>query len=156
MHIVVGILQCFIILPGNCVLFMHGILTKTHIKQAVGLPTKTRRQDAATLEAKRQRMARQIERRRQALILGPTPWESSFGLPSRGTITGIPPWGSWENHRLKYAIFLGDMLVPWRVFWVNPPGKFNIDTRNDGPWKMYLRLQTWLFFLSDARGAKKP
>ena len=31
-------------------------------------------QDAATLEAKRQRMARQIERRRQALILGPTPW----------------------------------------------------------------------------------
>ena len=49
---------------------------QTHVKQALGLPTLPRRQDAATLEAKRQRMARQIERRRQALILGPTPWES--------------------------------------------------------------------------------
>ena len=49
---------------------------QTHVKQALGLPTLPRRQDAATLEAKRQRMARQIERRRQALILGPTPWGS--------------------------------------------------------------------------------
>ena len=25
------------------------------------------------------------------------------------------------------------------------PPKTNIDTQDDGPWKMYLRLQTWLF-----------
>jgi len=33
----------------------------------------------------------------------------------------IPPWGSSENHRLKYAENQGDMLIPWRasfqLFW---------------------------------------
>ena len=27
----------------------------------------------------------------------------------------------------------------------HPPPKSNIDTKHDGPWNMYLRLQTWLF-----------
>ena len=26
------------------------------------------------------------------------------------------------------------------------PLEFNIDTKNDGPWKMYLRLQMWRHF----------
>ena len=46
----------------------HASLPKPTLSKPLGVPTYRRGQDAATLEAKRQRMARQIERRRQALI----------------------------------------------------------------------------------------
>ena len=63
----------FIILPVLCVFFLNGsflpLSDSTHLEapKFIGLPPLG--QDAATLEAKRQRMARQIERRRQALAL---------------------------------------------------------------------------------------
>ena len=36
--------------------------------------------------------------------------EASEDYTLQGTRKHIPPWGSSENHRLKYAILLGDMF----------------------------------------------
>ena len=46
---------------------------------------------------------------------------------------------------LKYTTESSAIGMLKKQFGFTPP-ECNIDTKNDGPWKMYLRLQTWRHF----------
>ena len=71
---------------------------------------------------------------------GKRPFGNFFFAPSLGTLKGLPWLLTRASHwRPKAPDIYYWLVVEFQPVWKNiTPPKSNIDTKNDGPWKMYL------------------